>query len=252
VARPWDVDWSDLPWGSVILKSHDLRIKCAIAPTCPSIAAISGLFSATVRKLWIDSSGVTNILGAYQVPITTGNAQLQNNEIHLTIPASELLANGLVAFLEDGSDEYCSADSSNVTSAPTGSGNRNDSDAFDSTQSTAGRIQRGIARSPGRITATPPEGDLSQTFVKAAGVLLFDVEVGGTRSAIRQIQEQADVFYYSGHGIHDGGYLSVIEPLDTSWGDHLYANDVAPFWSDVDTVIIAGCSVLDIGDYNSN
>ena len=46
------------------------------------------------------------------------------------------------------------------------------------------------------------------------------------------------MFYYSGHGEHDTGRLyGVAEP-----------SDVTNHWRDVDTVIIAGCAVLDIGD----
>ena len=254
VARPWDVDWRDLQWGSVILKDHDLRVKCKVSPALTSLSPIVGQFSATIRRLWISSAGVTNVLAVYVVPITAANAVLNNfDEVRLTIPAADLLANSLVTFLEDGTEEYCSADASNLTSAPTGSGNRNDSDAFDAAQSVLGRMQRGIARSPGDITVAPPEGDLSQTFFKAAGVQYFDVDVGGTRSVIRQIQEQADIFYYSGHGSHDGGYLLGIgEPGEVSWGSQVSAGDVAPYWADIDTAIIAGCSVLDIGDYNWN
>ncbi|MBR1921092.1 MAG: hypothetical protein IJ829_03680, partial [Kiritimatiellae bacterium] len=51
-------------------------------------------------------------------------------------------------------------------------------------------------------------------------------------------QQQADVFYYSGHGGHDTGRLNgVVSP-----------SDVSGCWSDVDTIVFAGCAVLDIGD----
>ena len=61
---------------------------------------------------------------------------------------------------------------------------------------------------------------------------------GGSSSDTIQIQRQADVLYYSGHGSHDTGVLNgVASP-----------SDVSNHWHDVDTVVFAGCSVLDIGD----
>ena len=61
---------------------------------------------------------------------------------------------------------------------------------------------------------------------------------GGSSSDTIQIQRQADILYYSGHGSHDTGVLNgVASP-----------SDVSNHWHDVDTVVFAGCSVLDIGD----
>ena len=253
IARPWDAGWGDLHWGSVILLNDDLRVKATVVPSLSSLDSIVGVFSAKIRKLSIDASGNTNVLSAFEIPITKENSVLfKQDEIRVTIPASDVAGNNLVSYAEDGNSEFCSGDASNLSSVPTGSSNRNDSDAFDSGQNAVGHTRRGMARSPGTLTALPPESELSQTFVKAAGVLYFDVDIAGTKSQIRQIQEQADAFYYSGHGIHDGGYLAVYEPLDASLGSCLYANDVAAYWSDIDVAIVAGCSVLDIGDYNFN
>lgn len=53
---------------------------------------------------------------------------------------------------------------------------------------------------------------------------------------------QADYFYYSGHGHHRFGAVDDFEP-----------GVVADYWRrDLDCVIFAGCSVLDINDYNDN
>jgi hypothetical protein len=53
---------------------------------------------------------------------------------------------------------------------------------------------------------------------------------------------QADYFYYSGHGNHSSGALTVGSPAAA-----------AGYWNqDLDCVIIAGCAVLDINDYNNN
>ena len=53
---------------------------------------------------------------------------------------------------------------------------------------------------------------------------------------------QADYFYYSGHGHHKWGMVDAFEP-----------SVIAGHWrKDLDCVIFAGCSVLDINDYNNN
>ena len=49
---------------------------------------------------------------------------------------------------------------------------------------------------------------------------------------------QADIVYYSGHGVHDTGVLrEIVAP-----------SGVSNYWHDVDIVVIAGCAVLDIDD----
>jgi hypothetical protein len=254
VAKPWSAEWGTLPWGSVILHGNDLRIKVNMATGPLEMGLAAGIWTAVVYKLEIDENGLTNVISTHVVPITLTNAVLHSNtQARITVSATNLISWGLLSKAEDsGTNEFCSADSSNQSSAPTGNSNRNDSDKFDQDQLDAGGIMRGLARAPGSIGAQLPEGDMSHTFIQAAGTRLFYVEVGGVCSPIRQIQEQSDIFYYSGHGIHNGGYLTVVEPLESGWGDQLFATNVTEYWSDVDIAIIAGCSVLDIGDYNGN
>ena len=59
---------------------------------------------------------------------------------------------------------------------------------------------------------------------------------------------QADYFYYSGHGRHSDGCLTGLVG-----GPGLTPALVTPYWNrDLDCVIFAGCSVLDVNDYNDN
>ena len=59
---------------------------------------------------------------------------------------------------------------------------------------------------------------------------------------------QADYFYFSGHGEH---YGNVIHNGDGNNG--IGPSTVKDYWGrDLDCVIIAGCSVLDINDYNNH
>ena len=78
--------------------------------------------------------------------------------------------------------------------------------------------------------------DLSSAAAAWTGCLM--ASCGASCSTKKQCQQQADVFYYSGHGEHDTGRLyGVAVPAD-----------VTNHWRDVETVVFAGCAVLDIGD----
>ena len=71
---------------------------------------------------------------------------------------------------------------------------------------------------------------------------LTSVTYAGVRSSCRQIINQADYFYYSGHGNHRWGMVDDFEP-----------SAVSDYWQrDLNCAIFAGCSVLDINDYNNN
>ena len=76
-----------------------------------------------------------------------------------------------------------------------------------------------------------------QNFFKAAGCEVLEVVYGEIASEQKQIMNQADYFYYSGHGFHKFANIDDFEPAD-----------VAGFWrKDLDCVIISGCAVLDSG-----
>lgn len=92
------------------------------------------------------------------------------------------------------------------------------------------------------LDSTPPNAELSESFFKAAGAEVLSVTYAGVGSSKRQIMNQADYFYYSGHGNHRWGMVDDFEP-----------SVVSDYWQrDLDCVVFAGCSVLDINDYNNN
>ena len=116
-----------------------------------------------------------------------------------------------------------------------------DSEAF----STLGYQFRGKATSDSTktIESTPPNSVPSESFFKAAGCEVVTTGYCGFTSPKRQIMNQADIFYYSGHGHHDSNDLS------GGFNPAMAANK----WDkDLSCVILAGCSVLDINDYNNN
>ena len=93
-----------------------------------------------------------------------------------------------------------------------------------------------ISLPKGEYTVQTPDG----------GVEIVTAHYGGTNSLKRQIMNQADYFYYSGHGRHSDGCLKGL-----TGGPGLTPALVAPYWNrDLKCVVFAGCSVLDINDYN--
>ena len=92
------------------------------------------------------------------------------------------------------------------------------------------------------LTASTPNSRLSESFFKAAGAEVLTAVYGGEESSKRQIMNQADYFYYSGHGLHKYGLA-----------DDYSSDVVRGFWNkDLNCAIFAGCSILDVNDYNDN
>jgi hypothetical protein len=233
ICKPDAGAWDALPWGQVLLAGQELKLKVRITPGASALACSP---DAALRTFTVNSSGTETTIHDATVTITPANSTLQGtDEIRVTVPAADVLSLNLAAKAEDSATEKCSADSKSVT---TGASHRRDSDAFDAN---APGDQRGLARDGGDIGATPPEGEYSKTFLQAAGALCIDATVGGVKSEKRQIQEQSDVFYYSGHGSHATAML----------GGLAGPSDVKPHWDDIDKAIIAGCAVLDVNDYNN-
>ena len=78
---------------------------------------------------------------------------------------------------------------------------------------------------------------------QATGVELITAAYAGCESGKYQLMNQADYFYFSGHGSHATGVLQ----------GGFSAAAVIGYWDkDLECVIISGCSVLDINDYNNN
>jgi hypothetical protein len=133
---------------------------------------------------------------------------------------------------DDGTTEYASGD--NATKEP---GNFTDSDAFDEAMSSF------TARGKARLPIILPSGDflpISKSFMKAGGLQSGGISFP-TLTTNTWIEDQADFFYFSGHGHTDG---TVEATLDERFGP----GDVAggEWKKDLEIVIFAGCSVLDI------
>ena len=90
------------------------------------------------------------------------------------------------------------------------------------------------------LESTPPNSVPSTTYMKSAGCEILTATYGETTSNKRQIMNQADVFYYSGHGNGaTGGINSGFTP-----------NLLGEYWKrDLNCAVIAGCSVLNIAGH---
>jgi hypothetical protein len=101
---------------------------------------------------------------------------------------------------------------------------------------------RGKSTNYGDLESTPPNSPIDKTFFIAAGREIITAEYSGVVSHKRQLMNQADYFYYSGHGSHANAILQ----------GGFAPGDVTGYWDkDLDCVIIAGCAVLDIKDYRA-
>lgn len=238
VCKPDDSSWTELNEDRVVLDDEELRVKVEIAPQAESLAQCRRMFgdSLTVR-----TSG-TCPFGA-SVPIGD-NATLVNSsgrsEMRIAKTRSQLISQGLLPSQnDDGVDEMAWMDMADLSG---GSGqNLSDSLAF----ARLGYADRGQASKDSLQTleSNPPNSIPSESYFKAAGREVISVSYGSRESGRKQVMNQTDWFYFSGHGSHATGDLQggFTPSMASSYWDR-----------DLKCVILAGCSVLDINDYNGN
>jgi len=242
VCSPDDPDWSELDVSRVVLDDEELRIKVTVTPQMASLAACRQKFgdSITIKTSGTCSQGAT---------VSLDNAVFSNvdgkSEIRISRSFSQLRQLGLLPQSdEDNVNEMAWYDvgDDNLTSAS----NLSDSRAF----AVLGYQFRGQILNPtlGNLDSNPPVSINSETFYKSAGCEIVTIHFGEVDSKRLQIMNQADYFYYSGHGRHADGTL-----LGLSDGPQITPSLVSSFWNrDLKCVVFAGCSVLDINDYNNN
>jgi hypothetical protein len=184
------------------------------------------------------------ISGEFNAPVDSGFAPFPTAEI-ANLPDGRVL----VAFAgisappsgpggEDTIVEHASSDEAVRTPA---SSNHSDGDAFDAARGLDGSRQVGAARDHGsELDQYPPA---NRAFVIHAGTVPLWFDLWGAETPKRQVRQQADWFYYSGHGMLATGNLMPpdgdVDVADVRWD------------TDLEVVIIAGCSVLGIKDYRA-
>ncbi|MGN0833588.1 MAG: hypothetical protein ACI4RD_08085 [Kiritimatiellia bacterium] len=236
VCNPDDESWTEIEQSRVLLDDEDLKVKIKISPAIPTFDLCRQIMGSNVV---VATSGTCPDGAAVPIAAAEFVNFSSHSEIKLTKTREQLSALGLLPSQdEDGVEEMAAYDVGTLA----GSGGSDLSDCFAFEQmakACRGRVTNELSLT---LDANPPTSGPSESFFKAAGAEVLTVFYGGVRSAKRQIMNQADYFYYSGHGHHRFGMV-----------DDFVPDIVSDYWrKDLDCVIFAGCSVLDINDYNNN
>jgi hypothetical protein len=138
----------------------------------------------------------------------------------------------------DSFPEYSYCD----TATPESEGsNLSDSHAFAAGISNGAPNENGKAEGEGSLDNLI--GKANREFMRHAGVDFLHFSFGGAETEKRQVRNQVEWFYYSGHGSHNTGELLLLD-------GNFSASDT--FWhKELEAVILAGCSVLDIKNYRA-
>ena len=231
-----DASGNALEWKYPVLVGESVIVKATVGGSEMTASGFAGLFGGRIRlkAYYVDFDGSHGIADA-AIPISAETTTSQGqNVFHVSVAAGWLQSNGIV---RNADDEIVAKTSVDMSNGPDAGSDRIDSDCFD--ENAAGRLYgRARGRWGGNADAHIPEGEFNLKTVQAAGTACLVATSGVSCSTKKQCQQQADVFYYSGHGEHDTGRLyGVAVPAD-----------VTNHWRDVETVVFAGCAVLDIGD----
>ncbi len=237
VCSPDDPGWSELDVSRVVLDDEELRIKVTVAPQMASLAACRQKFgdSITIKTSGTCSQGAT---------VSLDNAVFSNvdgkSEIRISRSFSQLRQLGLLP----QSDEDNVNEMAWIDIVQTAGQSYADSEAF-SALDYAFRGKASIDQM-NSLESTPPNSLPSESYFKAAGCEIVCANYGDAASEKRQIMNQADCIYFSGHGRHSDGSLQGM-PGEA----RLTPSLVSTYWNrDLKCIILAGCSVLDINDYN--
>ena len=238
-ADPDDPTWSELAERKVILSDDETRLKISIRPQQDSFENVLALLGADV-VLSSSATAPAGIVLEMNADNTCFYQESVGSVLKIALTQDQLRNMGLLPEQpQDLLQEKAWYDTGfDVT---VNSPNLLDGREFDRMVpfESRGQCTRAIY---GGLEATPPNSPLDRTFFQAAGREILAASYWWSASPLRQLMNQADVFYYSGHGYHSPGNLEAGS-----------ANDVSPYWTnDLDIAIFAGCSVLDINDYNNN
>lgn len=208
--------------------------------------------------------------GKRWIPITlnsTNAVLLSTRTARAAIPYSTLAALPLtpsISQVEDGVAEFCSSDNADSAGPLISRGgawsSRWDSDKYDQRMRGQGWKSRGAGRDASiyelgsQYQSDPvyPDNRHTTEFLMAAGVRHAKVRCGQVTSNFFSIRDQADTLYLSVHGKHTTGRLLFNDLFVSELLRPDVVNTSNAWRGDLDEVIIAGCSVLDICDLNQN
>lgn len=239
VCKPDDQTWAELDDSRVVLDDEELRVKIEIVPQIKSVAQCRQMFG---DELTIKTSGTCPTGASMQIggDALLVNSASEKSEVRITKTRQQLIALGLLPSKDDdGVEEMAWMDMANLT-ASSGQ-NLSDSRAF----AMLGCADRGQACNDltQTLKSNPPNSIPSESYFKAAGREVVSVAYGSRDSARKQIMNQADWFYFSGHGNHATGTIQ---------GGFAPSMALSSWNRDLDCAIIAGCAVLDVRNFRFN
>ena len=242
ICKPDDSSWAELEESRVVLDDEPLRIKIEIAPCLQSLAQCTQIFgeSLTIRTAGTCPAGAAiSLVGNSTVSQLSGKS-----EVRISRNRQQLILLGLLpSNNDDGVNEMAWLDMADMS--PLSNQNTLDSEAF---AALAFESRGSACRDPAlTLDSDPPNSMPTASYFKAAGREIVVAAYQGVVSPRRQIMNQADYFYFSGHGYHNDNFLY------SGFVGGFTAAMATNYWGrDLDCVVIAACSVLDINDYNGN
>ncbi|MEO5714178.1 MAG: hypothetical protein ABIT37_11880 [Luteolibacter sp.] len=228
-----------LRWGKIINKGEPLKIKIVLSGAIPAgkdIDLCSLKFA--LYKFGENPDSVTWT----DISYASHTISPSRTELWVTVDSSTVEAD--LARFNSSENEFASVEAS-------GSASFADSETFDSHASALADAQNLVpARDIGNETDTavtvaagtiPPfSAKTVGDYPRYGGAVYVQAQMAHTRSKRRLYRNQADILYISSHGMSKDGSIASVVPGTVDWKD------------DLDIAILAGCSVLDINDYNGN
>ncbi len=97
------------------------------------------------------------------------------------------------------------------------------------------------------LDSSPPQSKPHKTFLQAAGCEVLEVSFGAIKMK-RMIMNQAEVFYFSGHGLDGNGETGPL--FQIGLGEDVFASDLLDYWDKgLNMLIVAGCSIVNINNW---
>ncbi|MDY3228280.1 MAG: hypothetical protein SOW92_01385 [Kiritimatiellia bacterium] len=245
ICKPESFD-EELEESRVVLDNEPVNIRLEIRPRPNFMSEIVQIYG---DSLTVSTSGT--LPDGVQVQLSEAASfgyEGASAVWRFSLPRNDLIHKGLVPENDvDGVAEKCCYDiASSVTASSSGTSTIADGEAFQ----TFAKEFRGYANDDRTrdLCSSPPISRLSVSYLKAAGAEILRAQYGGVSSPLRQVMNQADYFYYSGHGHHATSDLLL--GVD---GEKVTPAMVSGYWNrDLDCLILSACSVLDVNDYNDN
>ncbi len=226
-----------IEWKNPVLVGESVIVEATVGGSEMTVSGFAGLFDGRIRlkAYYVDADGEHDIVGA-AIPISAENVTSRGqNVFRVSVTAEWLQSTGIVRNAADGIASKTSID---MSAADAGESNRQDSDIFDAQMS--GRLYgRARGGENGNEMAAIPEGCLNQKTFKAGGTGILRAMCGLGLSNKCQVQQQADMIFYSGHGGHESAMLV----------GNVHPSILNPHWTNINAVVLSGCAVLDIANY---